>query len=230
MKKDISTALLVFLIILISSTSCVYEDFVRINKIQTLEPIQSGDSLYLNGFIVDIGEYKIYGFIVYEEEQFFFEESGIRIVECNQTPAKQGHFSKGITGFLNGASYSIQTYISIYDGIFESPGIIGQRITYTTLPGKPSIMAYENILHEDGLEVIYAIHDGGSQITSHGLCWGTSSSPTIENDFFSVGYSSTYNFWANATNLLSGHTYYFRLYATNTYGTSYGSEIILNLK
>ncbi len=66
--------------------------------------------------------------------------------------------------------------------------------------------------------------DGGSPVTARGVCWDTTSSPTIANDKTSDGTGSG-TFVSQATGLKSGTTYYLRAYATNMAGTSYGNEV-----
>ncbi|ESU22616.1 hypothetical protein FEDK69T_18720 [Flavobacterium enshiense DK69] len=64
--------------------------------------------------------------------------------------------------------------------------------------------------------------DGGSAITSRGVCWSTTSSPTISNSRTIDG-SGTGTFSSSLSGLLPGTTYYVRAYATNSVGTTYGS-------
>jgi len=65
--------------------------------------------------------------------------------------------------------------------------------------------------------------DGGSTVTEKGVCWNTSSGPTIANSKKAVGAGSG-QYTANITGLTAGTTYYIRAYATNIAGTSYGNE------
>ncbi|SLM28453.1 exported hypothetical protein [Desulfamplus magnetovallimortis] len=68
---------------------------------------------------------------------------------------------------------------------------------------------------------------GTSNPTAHGVCWSTSSNPTISG--FKVdkgGTSSTGAFTASITGLSSGTTYHVRAYATNAAGTSYGEDVM----
>jgi hypothetical protein len=55
-------------------------------------------------------------------------------------------------------------------------------------------------------------------ITSRGICWSTSSNPTI-SDFTSTVGGTTGTFTSNATGLSNGITYYARAFATNVAGT-----------
>lgn len=65
---------------------------------------------------------------------------------------------------------------------------------------------------------------GNSPVTARGVCWSTSQNPTINNSKTNNG-SGTGSFTSNITGLLPSTTYYVRAYATNSAGTSYGSQI-----
>jgi PKD repeat protein len=65
--------------------------------------------------------------------------------------------------------------------------------------------------------------DLGSPITSKGICWKTTSSPTI-SDSKTIDGSGTGTFTSNLTGLSPNTFYYVRAYATNSIGTSYGEE------
>ena len=66
--------------------------------------------------------------------------------------------------------------------------------------------------------------DGGSPVTARGLCWSTVSSPTIAGSK-SLDGSGTGTFTSNLTGLSPNTTYFFRAYAINSVGTSYGNEL-----
>jgi uncharacterized protein (TIGR02145 family) len=66
--------------------------------------------------------------------------------------------------------------------------------------------------------------DGGAQVLERGLCWNTSGSPTIEDDFAKGGMGLG-PFRKSITTLLPGTTYYLRAYAINSAGTGYGNEL-----
>jgi len=71
------------------------------------------------------------------------------------------------------------------------------------------------------------INDLGSpNPTAHGVCWNTTGTPTVSNSKVDNGAASaTGAFTASMTSLSANTTYYVRAYATNTAGTSYGSEV-----
>lgn len=67
------------------------------------------------------------------------------------------------------------------------------------------------------------ISQGNSPVTAKGVCWSTSSEPTISNSHTIDG-SETGNFVSNLAGLIPDTYYYLRAYATNNSGTAYGNE------
>jgi len=65
--------------------------------------------------------------------------------------------------------------------------------------------------------------DGKETVTSRGICWSTSSNPTVLNSKTSDG-SGTGTFVSSLTGLSAGTTYFVRSYAINSVGTGYGNE------
>lgn len=63
--------------------------------------------------------------------------------------------------------------------------------------------------------------EGGSEINSRGVCWSTNQNPTINDNRTS---ETTNTFTSTISDLVANTAYYFRVYATNSIGTSYGEE------
>jgi uncharacterized protein (TIGR02145 family) len=68
------------------------------------------------------------------------------------------------------------------------------------------------------------ISDGGSSIIVRGVVWGTTQEPTIILDTKTLDGDTTGVFESNITGLKEKTTYYVRAYATNSVGTTYGSQ------
>lgn len=67
-------------------------------------------------------------------------------------------------------------------------------------------------------------NDGGSAVTARGVCYSTTySTPTIDNSTVTNNGTGTGSFTSQLDHLSQGTTYYYRAYATNSLGTSYGS-------
>lgn len=66
--------------------------------------------------------------------------------------------------------------------------------------------------------------DGAGTVTARGVCWSTTSSPTVAGSTTTDG-SGTGYFSSSLTGLSPSTTYYVRAYATNAAGTSYGNEV-----
>jgi len=65
--------------------------------------------------------------------------------------------------------------------------------------------------------------DGGTEVTARGVCWSTSSNPTVFDDTTMNG-AGTGDFTSYITGLDPSTTYYLKAYATNSVGTAYGDE------
>jgi len=69
------------------------------------------------------------------------------------------------------------------------------------------------------------VSNGGTKITALGICWNTTTLPTITNNKTSLTADSLI-FTGSITGLSANSTYYVRAYATNNVGTAYGNELI----
>ena len=69
------------------------------------------------------------------------------------------------------------------------------------------------------------IEDGGSYIISRGVVWSTSTLPTIALSTKTINGAGAGIFTSSITGLSQSTTYYVRAYATNSTGTSYGTQI-----
>jgi len=66
--------------------------------------------------------------------------------------------------------------------------------------------------------------DGGSTVTARGVCWSTSTTPTIANSKTTDG-TCAGSFTSAITALTANTTYYVRAYATNSAGAGYGNSM-----
>jgi len=131
-----------------------------------------------------------------------------------------GVFTSNITGLLQGTTYYVRAYATNSVGTSY-----GDEISFTTvtLPSL-STSTVSNITAISATSGGFISSDGGSSITARGICWNTSASPTLNDDYTIDGIGSG-SFISNLTGLSQGGTYYVRAYATNSFGTAYGNEV-----
>ncbi|MCK5059134.1 MAG: hypothetical protein KAT34_20970, partial [Candidatus Aminicenantes bacterium] len=101
----------------------------------------------------------------------------------------------------------------------------GSDVSFTTVGGLPAVSttAVTGITDTTATCGGKVTDDGGSAVTARGVCWDTSSRPTVRDDH-TVDGSGTGWFTSYLTELTPDTTYYYRAYATNTFGTAYGRE------
>ena len=100
----------------------------------------------------------------------------------------------------------------------------GPEIYFDTEEGLAEVTtrSVDNITHDSARSGGTVADEGGSPVTQRGVCWSTSQYPTTI-DCTSDG-SGTGSFTSILSNLQPETRYYVRAYATNSAGTSYGSQ------
>jgi hypothetical protein len=65
--------------------------------------------------------------------------------------------------------------------------------------------------------------DEGAEVYQRGVCWSKTTNPTMSNDYMLIGYGT--GVFSSTINYLDGSTkYYYRTFASNSAGTTYGAE------
>jgi uncharacterized protein (TIGR02145 family) len=134
-----------------------------------------------------------------------------------------GSFTSNLTGLTPNTKYYIKAYAYTKAGVGY-----GNEVTFSTLPivdATLSTTEVTSITTNSALSGGNITADGGGTITDRGICWSTSTNPTIAgshtNDGTGIG-----SFISSLTGLTANTTYYVRAYATNIAGTEYGNEVI----
>jgi hypothetical protein len=121
-----------------------------------------------------------------------------------------------------------QTVMKIYQkngAILQLPLSTIDSITYhIASPSSVSTSDIINITARTATSGGFIPNDGGSPVTARGVCWSTSSGPTIA-DHKTVNGSDIGTFSSNLSGLSPSTLYYVRAYSTNSVGTTYGVEL-----
>lgn len=129
-----------------------------------------------------------------------------------------------ITGLVSNTTYYIRSFLDIYPtGTGPWTTIYGNELSFTTSLVQTAVLsAITNTTAVSG-GTIGAV--SGITITARGVCWSTTSGPTLANSFTSDG-SGSGTFVSNLTGLTDLTTYYLRAYSTDNLGnTVYGNEL-----
>jgi uncharacterized protein (TIGR02145 family) len=133
-----------------------------------------------------------------------------------------GSFSSSITGLTQNTTYYVRAYATNSEGTsygtqreFTSDQSAGLPTVTTT-----DISSITETTANGGGNVT---HDGGASVTSRGVCWNTTGSPSISDNKTSDG-TGTGSFASSLSGLNQNITYYVRAYATNNEGTAYGQQ------
>ena len=131
-----------------------------------------------------------------------------------------GSYTSNMTGLAENTIYYVRAYATNEKGTSY-----GEEKTFTTKDGIAEITTKE--VTEIGTTSAICggevMDDGGAEVTARGVCWSTSENPTTRDTHTTDG-SGTGSYTSNMTGLDAGTVYYVRAYATNSYGTSYGSQ------
>jgi len=132
-----------------------------------------------------------------------------------------GSFTSSITGLNPGITYTLKAYAVNSIGTSYSSSTSFSTIALAPVLTTAVITAVSATSAGSGGNVS---NDGGSAVTARGVCWSTTTSPTISNSKTSDG-SGIGNFNSTIYGLAPSTVYYVRAYATNSAGTGYGNQI-----
>jgi len=131
-----------------------------------------------------------------------------------------GTFFDKLKELQNNTIYYIRPYIDYKQGV-----LYGKEVSLETLVTRSPIVSTNEITEISNVSAVCGgvNDDGGLSISARGVCWSTSSNPSISNSHTSNG-TGTGSFSSNLTGLTANTLYHIRAYATNNVGTSYGSD------
>lgn len=167
-------------------------------------------SATLNGSIVKVGS------PAYTEKGFCYSTSSnptINNTKKTVSGTGEGNYSLSISGL----SYNTTYYYKAY-AIQNGTTIYGTEASFNTGYTETVVEAYSNVtdIKYDSAELSFIIKNiGDPKCTEAGICYGTSSAPTINSSKVKgiVGNIGPYKQTLTVTGLQEGTTYYFRAYA-----------------
>ena len=134
-----------------------------------------------------------------------------------------GTFTSSITGLISGTVYHVRAYAT--NSVATA---YGADVPFTTTSSATILTVTTTGI--SGITQITASgggnisSDGGATITNRGVCWNTTTNPTVTNSHTSDS-TGTGIFTSSITGLISGTVYHVRAYATNSVATAYGPDV-----
>lgn len=134
-----------------------------------------------------------------------------------------GAYNSSLSNLSPNTTYYIRSYATNSAGTGYSNEV---SFTTTTTPTAPSVTtgSITNITLISSTAGGSITNIGSSNVNQHGHCWSTNSNPTTTDNKTQLGTGAVGSFTSNISGLSSGTSYYVRAYATNSDGTSYGTQ------
>lgn len=123
---------------------------------------------------------------------------------------------KIIDGFSRDNGYISEAELALIPNVYDT---LYAQVTLPTV----STIGVDSITDSSAFCSGEVVSDGYLPVTMRGMCWDTVPNPTI-NSNHTIDSGGTGVFTSCLNNLTPYITYYFRAYATNALGTSYGDE------
>ena len=135
-----------------------------------------------------------------------------------------GSFTSSLTGLIGSTLYYVRAYATNGGGT-----TYGTEVSFTTtanpLPTLAATTAASAILITTATSGGNVTNEGTSAVTAKGVCWAITTAPTIALATKTNDGTGTGAFTSNLTGLTGSTLYYVRAYATNSSGTSYGTQV-----
>lgn len=133
-----------------------------------------------------------------------------------------GDFETDLTNLQPNTTYYLRAYARNTSGIAYSEPCI-----FTTLSGYPTVVTtlVSDITSQSAIAGGNVTSDGEFPVLQRGVCFSTTPLPTTADSHTTDG-AGTGSFVSHLSNLSPGTTYYYRAYAINVIGTTYGEQFI----
>lgn len=136
-----------------------------------------------------------------------------------------GPFTSNITGLTAATKYYVKAYATNSAGT-----AYGSEVSFTTLAGGATLptLTTTSVTYStsnSGVSGGVITTAGSSAVTARGVCWSTSTNPTVTLATKTVDGTGIGPFTSSITGIATTTKYYVRAYATTTAGTAYGNEV-----
>jgi hypothetical protein len=120
--------------------------------------------------------------------------------------------------------------------VMKTPFLVFLAIVFSTLAGcdeelrLPQVVSgqIESVTNTTAIAHGEIVDTGGASIVVHGICWDSTPNPTIDLMTKTTSSNAEGKFQHQLTGLVKNKTYYFRAFAQNSSGTSYGDVVTFN--
>jgi len=135
-----------------------------------------------------------------------------------------GAFTAGLTGLNPNTIYYVRSYaINAVDTAYSADSSFK---TVKTNPPTITTSTLSNITSKSAICGGNVLKDGGTSVTSRGVCWSTIANPKASLTTKTVDGYGLGVFSSNLTGLNPGTVYHVRAYAINNVDTSYGGDSV----
>ena len=153
------------------------------------------------------------------------QNTGVMQSYVNETERIGAHFGIAPVSFWDGKIAKVKVYTTALCAaqVVSSFNTDAPTFVIPTTTSSPCVTS-SSVTESAGVVSVSgnATSAGTSAVTDRGFVYGTSTAPTISNSKISIG-AGTGVFSGTSPTLSSG-TYYFRAFATNSVGTTYGAQ------
>jgi hypothetical protein len=133
-----------------------------------------------------------------------------------------GTFTSAITGLTSGVTYYVRAFATNNIGTKYGPEItFNASQAVATLAATTTVSSIGATTATSGGNITY---NGGATVTASGVVWSTTSTPTVAVATKTTNGAANGIYTSTITGLTPGTLYYVRSYATNSVGTSYGTQ------
>ncbi len=189
-----------------------------IAKLTSTNDFQIGDNMQYVGYTAIVGEVVASASI--EHSQTASEDLTLDFIHCTNSYGTDAQIACDSYEWIDGNTYTESTNEPTFT-LTNNEGCDSVVTLHLTIACPPIVQtnAATDITSTSATLMGYITSDGGVDVTDCGFLYGTS-----ENDLFQTVTSgdNTGSYMANLDNLTPYTTYYYKAYATNRLGTSYG--------